>query len=136
MTESAQSAQSLLKTLLKTLEEAASGLLFPSETDAPLVPFELAEAHGADISAEKLLTLEGRADGAKVEEVTADELFQPLIEAGDDDSAKYGRILEVLKAELTDVRVYRVGETDIDVYIVGKHASGAWAGLKTKVVET
>jgi hypothetical protein len=41
-----------------------------------------------------------------------------------------------LKAELTDLRVYRVGSTDIDVYILGKHPSGAWLGLKTKVVET
>jgi hypothetical protein len=132
MTKNAQSAQSRLR----SLEEAASGLLFPSETDAPLVPIELAGAQGADLSAEGLLNIEKREAGTKVEEVTADELFAPLIEAGDDDAKKYGRILELLKAELTDLRVYRVGSTDIDVYVLGKHSSGAWVGLKTKVVET
>ncbi len=132
MTASEQPAS----TFLRTLEEAAAGLLFPSETDAPLVPIELSGAQGPDLSAEGLLRAEGRTEGTKVEEATADDLFAPLIEAGDDDAKKYGRILELLQGELPNVRVYRVGSTDIDVYVLGKHASGAWVGLKTKVVET
>lgn len=132
MTASEQPAS----TFLRTLEEAAAGLLFPSETDAPLVPIELSGVEGADLSAEGLLRAEGRAEGTKVEETTADDLFAPLIEAGDDDAKKYGRILELLKAELSNLRVYRAGSTDIDVYVLGRHASGAWVGLKTKVVET
>ena len=132
MTATTQSAPSLLR----ALEETATGLLFPSETDAPLVPIELAGAQGADLSADALLRAVNRTDGAKVEQTTADELFAPLLEAGDDDAKKYNRILELLKSELTDIRVYRVGAADIDVYILGKHPSGAWIGLKTKVVET
>lgn len=132
MTATSQSAPPLLR----ALEEAAAGLLFPSETDAPFIPLELAGAEGADLSAEALLRAEGRAADAKVEQLSPDELFAPLLEAGDDDAKKYTRILDLLKAELTNVRVYRVGTTEIDVYILGKHPSGAWLGLKTKVVET
>jgi hypothetical protein len=130
MTESAE--PSSLR--LRSLEEAASGLLFPSETDAPLVPIELSGA--TELSPEELLRVEKRAEGTKVEQTTIDELFAPLLEAGDDDAKRFGRVVEILKAELTDLRVYRVGSTDIDVYVLGKHSTGAWMGLKTKVVET
>ncbi|MCK6586896.1 MAG: nuclease A inhibitor family protein [Polyangiaceae bacterium] len=129
MTDSPQS-------VLRALEEASSGLLFPSETDAPLTAIELSGAHGADLSAEGLLKVLGRAGETHVDELTPDELFAPLLEAGDDDAAKYGRILELIKKELTDVRAYRVGTTDIDIYLIGKHPSGAWVGLQTRAVET
>lgn len=129
MTDSPQS-------VLRALEEASSGLLFPSETDAPLVPIEIAAIKGEDLSAEGLLKVLGRAGETHVDELTPDELFAPLLEAGDDDAAKYGRILELIKKELTDVRAYRVGTTDIDIYLIGKHPSGAWVGLQTRAVET
>ena len=36
---------------------------------------------------------------------------------------------------MSDVKVFEVGDTEKDVYIVGRTESG-WEGLKTKVVET
>lgn len=123
--------------LLRTLEEAASGLLFPSETDAPLTPFELgAAAQATDLTPEALARALNSPEGTRVEPLSPHDLFAPLIEAGDADAAKYTRTLEIMTAELEHVRAYRVGAVDIDVYILGRHPSGAWIGLKTKVVET
>jgi hypothetical protein len=52
------------------------------------------------------------------------------------EAARYRELVELLSHELTHQRVYRVGKTDIDVYILGQDPRGAWLGLKTHVVET
>jgi hypothetical protein len=128
--------------IVRALEEAASGLLFPSETDAPIAPLELTlkDAQGDELSPEALLGAQGLPEGTRVETLSAEELFAPFLEAGDDDSQKYQRLLAILNGELTGVRAYRAPTRDdpttIDVFILGRHSSGAWIGLKTRVVET
>jgi hypothetical protein len=58
-------------------------------------------------------------------------------EQGEQQTAKkFQNLVETLKSHLTDIKVYRLGTTTIDVYIVGKTPSGDLAGLSTKVVET
>ena len=49
---------------------------------------------------------------------------------------KYQRLLKLLKENLEDLKVYRIGERYIAVYIVGRTASGNWLGLSTQVLET
>jgi len=44
--------------------------------------------------------------------------------------------VSVLKQNLWQLQVYRVGNTNIDAYIVGVTPSGDWTGLSTKLVET
>ena len=123
--------------LLHALEEAASGLLFPSESDSPLTPIEWRGPGGEDLSPEALLRSKGLPPDTAVERVALDELFAPLTgEDGGEDAAKFHAIVDLVKGELTDVRGYRVGAVDIDVHLLGRHASGAWIGLHFKVVET
>ncbi|WP_437679716.1 nuclease A inhibitor family protein [Sorangium sp. So ce131] len=126
--------------LLASLEEAAQGLLFPSESDHPLRPFRWA---GDAPSPAALLAAQGLAAETPVEVTTAGDLFAPVLEppdgAGDAalaDAARYRRLVDLLERHLTDLRVYRAGRVDIDVILLGRHASGAWLGLRTKVVET
>jgi hypothetical protein len=45
-------------------------------------------------------------------------------------------IVSVLKQNLWQWQVYRVGSVEIDVYIIGVIPDGEWAGLYTKLVET
>ena len=49
---------------------------------------------------------------------------------------RFQRLAQLLKETLEDVTVYKVGEVEIDAYVVGKTRSGALAGVKTKLVET
>jgi D-tyrosyl-tRNA(Tyr) deacylase len=49
---------------------------------------------------------------------------------------KFQNLVSVLKQNLSQLQVYRVGNTNIDVYIVGVTDGGGWAGLSTQVVET
>ena len=54
-----------------------------------------------------------------------------------EDKAKFDRLGQVLKEQLSTVKVYKVGgEAEKQVFIVGKTEDGQWAGLKTSVVET
>ncbi|WP_437817195.1 nuclease A inhibitor family protein [Sorangium sp. So ce1078] len=126
--------------LLASLAEAAQNLLFPSESDHPLEPFR---SRGDASSPAGLRAAEGLDAETPVEVTTPGDFFAPVLEPPEDageaalaEAERYRRLAELLERHLTDVRVYRVGRVAIDVYILGRHPSGAWLGLRTKVVET
>jgi Nuclease A inhibitor-like protein len=128
--------------LLQALDEAAAGLVYTSESDAPITSWEW-PAPGVDPSAAGLVTTLGLPADTRVETLSADDLLGPfarpeqITSAEDDAEAKrFQALLDLVKRELSHVVVYRVGRIDIDVYLVGRHASGAWLGLTTHVVET
>jgi len=49
---------------------------------------------------------------------------------------RFQNLVSVLKQNLSQLQVYRVGSTEIEAYIIGVTQNGAWAGLSTQVVET
>ena len=70
-----------------------------------------------------------------VEQVSADEFFAALAET--DDAARFKALEQALKKSLSDLRVYRVGgSAKVDIYVLGRAASGEWLGLHTTSVET
>ncbi|RUR72180.1 hypothetical protein DSM107007_58150 [Nostoc sp. PCC 7120 = FACHB-418] len=92
---------------------------------------------------QKLLELTGHPPETSVETVDLDYLFRNCAvekEWHDDiqkqDVQKFQTLVTKLKDNLTDIKVYRLGTIDIDVYIVGKTPSGDLAGIFTKVIET
>jgi hypothetical protein len=124
------------------LASAVKGLLFRSETAHP---FEV--VHWSDqfreLTPAVLLAAIGKPAATRVEEVTLAELFGNVSKAEpwqDEDVRRevprYQNLIRTLEANLSGVRVFRVGTTEIDVYIVGRTAAGDWAGLRTLVVET
>lgn len=125
---------------LEDLAKAATGLLFPSETDAPLLPYRFPRE--GEPTAASLLQTEGRDAETPVEIEEVEEFFEGLTDPGGDASpeeqveAARWRVLVEGLATLEDARVLRVGAVDVDAYVLGKHGSGAWIGLKTRLVET
>ena len=127
--------------VLKKIAAAADGLSWMSETDHPLEA--LRWEGGAELTHEFLRGLTGHDSSAPVEERTAEEFFRA---AASEPEWKQGAALEtarrfqalarLLDAELSELKVYRVGEIDLTVYVVGRGPSGAWLGLRTRVVET
>lgn len=129
--------------LLAALGAAASGLLFPSESDYPLTPYRWVGTDGAEPSPAALIQAEGRKADTPIETLTVRALFEPLFvlqaDATEEEKAnvaRYRALVDLLEAELSDLRVYRVGAVEIDVYVLGRHPSGEWLGLKTRVIET
>ena len=123
------------------LQQASKGLLFLSESDAP---FEVIHwpAQG-ELTPPKLLQLTGHPPDAPVELRTVDDFFAIATQEEDwhDEEEReivkrFQHLVSVLKQNLSNIQVYRVGSIEIDAYIVGVTPSGNWMGLSTQLVET
>ncbi|MBY0456920.1 MAG: nuclease A inhibitor family protein [Gemmataceae bacterium] len=115
--------------VLKELKAAVKGLLFPSETDAKLEAFVWPAAG----SAEEALRANAEMDDATVAQVPLAELADtiPAESRGD-----FLPLFALLAHHLSGTTVFKVGEIDIGVYIVGRTDDGKYAGVRTRVVET
>jgi hypothetical protein len=128
--------------IIETLNQASQGLLMPSESE---FPFESFLWLGVDtLTSERLLTLTDHALDAQVEETDLEYLFRNVAVEKDwhdevqrAEVSKFQQLQRVLEANLSDIKVYRVGVINLDVYIVGKLKAGeGMAGLRTTLVET
>jgi hypothetical protein len=80
---------------------------------------------------------------APIVQDTVEAFFQPAIVPQDWHGAaersviqQYEQILLMLQQHLTQLQLYRVGQGEVTVYILGKTPAGHWLGLKTLVVES
>ena len=127
--------------ILEEIATASRGLFRMSESDYPVEPFRLGAGEAPD--AATLRRAAGASEGAEVTTREAEEFFRPTAFVEDADGsfnpAPAGRVRElsrVLTANLSEVNVYRVGEVNVAVYVLGRGASGSWLGVSTRVVET
>lgn len=118
--------------VLKELKAAVKGLLFPSETDAKLEAFAWKGGDGPPDEATVRANAGADAD-APVEQLTIAELTRTIPEESRGD---FLPLFAVFAHHLSGVTVFKVGEVNIDVYIVGRTTDGQYAGVKTHVVET
>lgn len=119
--------------VLTDLQAAVEGLLFPSETDAPLEAFAWA-APGGGLPDETAVRAAAKVDKKTVvERVTLPELARTI---PSESRGEFAPLFAVLAHHLSGTAVFKVGTITIDVYIVGRTADGQFAGVKTKVVET
>jgi hypothetical protein len=125
--------------ILSELARAAEGLLYMSESDYPL---ETVRLEGPDEPTdERLRELAGKGADARVEVRRLEEFFgrggaELPPGGGVARPASFHQLVRVMRESLTDIKVYRVGEINIPVYILGRSRSGHWLGLSTRVVET
>lgn len=111
--------------VMERLSQAATGLLFMSESDHP---FELVQWDGAtEPSAEFIRSVAGAAKDCPVQELEVEQFLN---------SGRYQRLLLALQRELSDLRAYKVGRINMPVYVVGRSREGSWLGVATRVVET
>ncbi len=126
-----------------TLTELSKGLLYPSESDYPFEYFEWDLPSDTPLNENIVRKATKSSQSTPVAIKTLDDFFKNVTEVkdwyGEEEKTavqQYIALKQALEKELSDPRVYRLGEVEIDVYITGKKADGKWAGLKTKVVET
>ena len=131
--------------LLKQLQQEAKGLVYTSESDAPIQAFVWPKADfgAATLTPEAVQHYKKLSVGQKATEAKLTEFFAPMTTAqswyGDEEKAtlqQFQKLVQTLQVNLTDLHVYIYGDTKKDVYVVGKTASGDFAGVHTKVVET
>ena len=127
--------------IITKLKNASDGLLWMSESEYPFEVIMWEDA--ADLTADKLLQQLGKPPDTPVRVTDIDKFFSNAIASQDwyDDFQKAEvkkcrHLLETLKTNLSNIKVYRIGEVEIDVYIVGKTPDRSMAGVSTVVVET
>jgi hypothetical protein len=118
--------------ILKELKAAAKGLLFPSETDAPIEAFAWPGGDAPPDEAAVRTNAKVPAD-KPVEQMTLADLANAIPEESRGD---FLPLFGLLGHHLSGTTVFRVGEINIDVYVVGRTTDGQYAGVKTKMVET
>jgi hypothetical protein len=123
------------------LQQAAEGLTYPSETDAPWAAFAWPQAEGEPTAAAVLKL--GRQRKGAAREQSVDEFFAPLVQEqawyGAEekaDAVRYRALLAAVKQLLATPKVVQAGSRKVTVYVVGQAKEGGWAGLKTTAVET
>jgi Nuclease A inhibitor-like protein len=126
--------------VLDLLKQATIDLLWSSESD---YPFEIVTWEpGIEMTTATLFSNLDQADLA-IESIDLTNFFEPVLIVEDWYEAeelaqvdRYTNLLQTIDSNLTEVKVFRIGEIEIDIYIVGKTPSGDIVGLKTQVVET
>ena len=127
--------------LFGALKEATEGLLYMSESDYPV---EVIRWDGSEqLSPDYIRKMAGADSSAAAEESTMEELFR--VPAGEQEwkgeaqlaeAQRYQRLRKLLEENLMGIKVYRVGEINIGVYVLGESAEGNWLGISTRTVET
>jgi hypothetical protein len=122
-------------TALTALQKASAGLLYPSETDEPFEAFSWGKATGV-LTVSVVQKFAGVGSEEAIKQVALGDFFKNLTSDENDDADKYKALLKVVNEQLSGVRVFRFGDVEVEIYVVGKTKDGEWAGLKTKSVET
>lgn len=126
--------------LVTQLKSASQDLLWSSEAEYPLKVFYL---NKNDFDENTLLKLHNYPVETKVAILAFRSFFESATksepwhnEAEQLEVRKYRALANLITENLTDIRVYLLGEIEIDVYILGKTEHQAIAGLVTKIVRT
>lgn len=119
------------------LKQATAGLMMNSESEYPFTVFtwEL-------MSLNETTILEKTGLKGTVNIVKIDDFFRNSVTPQDwhenDEKAtikRFQNLVNMLKTNLTDLQVYKIGSKEIDVYILGTTNNNI-IGLATKVIET
>ena len=128
---------------LMKLEKLSEGLLFPSETDNPLVSFYWKINTQEPLTSARVLeVLEKPADTPiKTQEVAGFfKRVTPVREFFDEkqreEAPKFQVVMDYLSEHLQDLMVFRIGEFEIEAFVVGRASFGGFAGVSTLLVET
>ena len=134
-------AKTLKADLAQQIKNASEGLWYISETDAEIFPFTGSKADS--VTKENLLKQIGKPPDTPVEERDFDQMFERLIKIqdwfGDEEkatAAKFAALKSLLEKNLTDMKVFKIGRIELDIYFVGLDKDSHLAGFQTKAVET
>ena len=126
--------------LVNQLQQASSGLLWMSESD---YPFETFFWKPSTMTTEQLLQSTGHPPSTPVKVIELERFFRPAVREQswhtEEERAtvkRYQALVNTLHRCLSYIQVYRIGKTEVDIYIIGTTSSGNLAGLSTKAVET
>jgi len=112
--------------LKKRIAAACVGLVFISETDSLVEPFfgkKPSDSKSVEVDFEKFFD---RLTTAKDWHTKADRK----------NTSGFLKLKNLLKSELEDLHVYKSGNLQIEILVLGQDSQGKTAGVKMRAVET
>lgn len=123
------------------IAERCGGLMYISETDAPVALY--ADARAATVTAGTILAQVNLPPDTPVEEMAPATFFARLTKiepwqdgAQRENAKKFLELQRLLEENLRELKVFKVGRVRIDIYVVGLDADNDLVGIKTRSVET
>lgn len=127
--------------LFRKLKVLTKDLYYISETDADIFPF-IGDKQ-KNLNSKTLLEQINQDLDTKVEEVNFEDFFRNLITLQDWFSHErikmaknFKKIKKLLQNNLRDLKVFKVGKIELDIYVVGLDKRNNLIGIKTKAIET
>ena len=118
--------------LLAEIEKFTAGLTYVSETDVSVLPFSATVVEVQKLIAEN-----------RHYELSARDFFARLTTNRDwfgakekESAHRFAELEKLLDENLCDLKVFKVGRIQIDIFVVGLDANDSVIGIKTKAVET
>ena len=136
-----QKVDSCADYLTEQIKIAVKGLYYISETDAEILPFVGKQAKA--VSKQEILSQIKKPADTTIEEKDFARFFVRLTEIqdwfGDEEkeiAQRFVQLKELLEKNLRDLKVFKIGKIQLDVYVVGLDAEDNLLGIETKAVET
>jgi len=129
-----------IEKFLSALSEAAQPLVYRSETDAPVTVFTV-DSTSDEETTDTIGTLAGGAvplssqDAAQlIERLTSkmDYFVERQIKMAE----QYAKLFDLLRTNLSDLKLYRAGSVNVQIFVVGRFDERTVAGIRTNAVET
>lgn len=131
-----------LSPLFREIQDACEGLTYISETDEPVTVFDGGEVKG-DVGSKLILQQIAGEPNEPIREVEISKFFERLTTVkdwhGEREKARAKKFLDLQKLieeNLSDPRVFKIGDVRIRIYAVGLESEGRLMGIKTEAVET
>ncbi len=129
--------------IFEQLNEAAKGLEWMSESDYSFEAFIWEFGEKISLDNEVVLKITKHSLDTPIKVIEFDSFFRGAITCEDwydseeaDTVKRYQELVRIIKQYLSDLKVFKLGEIEIDVYIIGKTNTGDYAGLATVSIET
>lgn len=118
-------------------------LLYPSESDEPVEIVSCYLKQPEPLTVSQIKDWQMLTPSTFVEETTEEAFWKPVLTEqdwyGEEEKARtaaFQKLQQTLETSLTERQVFRAGETEIDIFLLGRLSSGERMGIKTRVVET
>ncbi|MFC5269808.1 nuclease A inhibitor family protein [Adhaeribacter terreus] len=132
-----------MENTLDKLKKASEDLMFLSESDYPFETVSFPAEKLRNLEEENLKQALNLPAETTIEKQDLTYFLRnqtrDLPEYSDEEKAlaqRFQELEKVLMQELQNVTVFRVGQTQVDAYILGKMVDGNIGGLKTRLIET
>lgn len=136
------------------LSPVTDGLLYTSESDHPFALLALPQfASALDVQPQDLVDIiYARAEGyikpvhaaSPMEEISSERFFQWIAREEDeemddwerDQTARYRELRQLVQEHLGDLRIIRLGDVEVHIFLLGTSPCGGVVGLQTLSIET